>query len=90
MGFFSNLDLEGYDREYSDRQLMSRMAELFQPYRRSMVYITILVLIIAFAGAAQPVLVSRGVDLLDTGISTYLIVLLALASRCPVIGLGIK
>lgn len=79
MGFFSNLDLEGYDRQYSDRQLMRRMAEFFRPYTRSMVLVSILILVIALAGAAQPILVSRGVDVLAADLSTLFIVLLAIA-----------
>jgi ATP-binding cassette subfamily B protein len=79
MGFFSNLDLEGYDRQYSDRQLMRRMAEFFRPYTRSMVFVSILILVIALAGAAQPILVSRGVDVLAADLSTLFIVLLAIA-----------
>ena len=34
MGFFGNLDPEHYDRQYSDRQLLRRMAEYFTPFRR--------------------------------------------------------
>jgi ATP-binding cassette subfamily B protein len=79
MGFFSNLDLEGYDRQYSDRQLMRRMAMFFRPYTRNMVFISILILLIALSSAAQPVLVSRGVDLLGTYPSTFSIIILALA-----------
>ena len=53
MGFFSNLDLEGYDRQYTDRQLMGRMGGLFRPYTRSLVLISILILIIAIATAVR-------------------------------------
>ena len=31
MSFFSNLDTEGYDRQYTDRQLAGRMVEYFSP-----------------------------------------------------------
>jgi ATP-binding cassette subfamily B protein len=79
MGFFSNLDLEGYDRQYTDRQLMRRMAEFFRPYTRELVFISILIVIIALSSAAQPVLVSRGVDLLGADPSIYFIFLLAFA-----------
>jgi ATP-binding cassette subfamily B protein len=62
MGFFSSLDTERYDRQYSDRQLVQRMADYFVPYLHQLVLVVILLLIIALAGAAMPLIVSRGVD----------------------------
>jgi ATP-binding cassette subfamily B protein len=64
MGFFSSLNIEKYDRQYSDRQLISRIAGYFKPQSRRLVFILVLVTILAVIGAAQPVLVSQGVDLL--------------------------
>lgn len=58
MAFFSGLASEGYDRQYSDRQLVTRIAGYFSPYRLRLVIVTLLVLIIAGAGAATPVIVS--------------------------------
>jgi ATP-binding cassette subfamily B protein len=77
MSFFSGLDTERYDRQYSDRQLTGRMASYFAPYRRSLVLITILLLVLALAGAARPIVVARGVDLLSTHLSPLNIVLLS-------------
>jgi ATP-binding cassette, subfamily B, bacterial len=34
MGFFGNLDPEHYDRQYTDGQLLKRMASYFVPFRR--------------------------------------------------------
>lgn len=62
MGFFSSLDTERYDRQYTDRQLVRRMADYFIPYLRELVLVVVLLLIIALAGAAMPLIVSRGVD----------------------------
>jgi len=78
MSFFSGLDLEGYDRQYTDRQLVRRMAGYFSPYRRQLVMVVLLILIIAAAGAAVPVVVSRGVDALSQGLSGALIFWLVL------------
>ncbi len=64
MGFFSSLDVEGYDRQYTDRQLLHRMGAYFRPHVRRLVIISIFLLVIAFAGAGLPLIVSRGVDLL--------------------------
>jgi ATP-binding cassette subfamily B protein len=62
MGFFAGLDSEGYDRQYSDRQLTRRIAGYFRVYRWRLVVVTVLVLVIALAGAATPLLVARAVD----------------------------
>lgn len=62
MGFFSGLASEGYDRQYSDRELIARMAKYFRPYSRQLLAVIILLLLLAGSGAASPVIVSRGVD----------------------------
>lgn len=64
MSFFSGLDTEGYDRQYTDRQLTRRMADYFRPYLRQLIVVVVLLLLIALGGAAIPVIVSRGVDAL--------------------------
>jgi ATP-binding cassette subfamily B protein len=78
MGFFSNIDLEAYDRQYSDRELATGMAAYFKPHARRIALIAILLTVIGLAAAALPILVARGVDLLETGASTSTIILLAL------------
>jgi ATP-binding cassette, subfamily B, bacterial len=77
MGFFSSLDTEGYDRQYTDRQLVMRMASYFRPYGRQLIVVFVLLVIIALAGAALPVIVSRGVDLLKTNLTAQNIGLLS-------------
>lgn len=77
MGFFSSLDNEGYDRKYSDRQLVRRMADYFRPYGRTLIVISILLLVIALASASQPIIVSRGLDLLSDQPDTVAIILLS-------------
>ncbi len=66
MSFFAGLDTEPYDRKYSDRQLVRRMAKYFRPHLRSLVIVVVLLLIIAISGAVSPIIVSRGVDLLGS------------------------
>lgn len=68
MGFFGGLSAEQYDRQYSDRQLLGRIAEYFKPQTKRLMAVSGLVVIIAFIGAALPVVVSRGVDLSATAI----------------------
>ena len=69
MGFFSGLASEGYDRQYSDRQLVSRITTYFRSYTWQLVVVTALMLVTAFATAATPVLVARGVDQLSQSMS---------------------
>lgn len=76
MSFFSGLDTEAYDRQYSDRQLAGRMANYFRPHIRSLVVVIVLLLLIALSSAIAPIIVSRGVDLLGSEITTQEILLL--------------
>ncbi len=70
MGFFSNIDVEAYDRQYNDRELAVGMAAYFRPYTRRIILIAILLVIIGLAAAAVPILVARGVDMLEAGASS--------------------
>jgi len=65
MGFFSGLDTEGYDRQYSDRQLFARMMEYFRLHMRWIVFIVLLLLLIALLSAALPIIVSWSLDRLQ-------------------------
>lgn len=83
MGFFSGLDTERYDRQYTDRQLLARMLSYFGPYTNRLIVIAVLLLVISAAGAATPVIVSRGVDFLEgefTLSSVYILAGLVLAA----------
>ena len=53
---------EAYDRQYSDRQLVRRLATYFTPYRRSLFIVAGFVLIITILGLLDPVIISRGLD----------------------------
>jgi ATP-binding cassette, subfamily B, bacterial len=79
MSFFNALDTEGYDRQYTDRQLIRRMLQYFGPHKRRLAVVVVLILVIALAGAATPVIVSRGVDLLAEVMSLVTISLIAAA-----------
>lgn len=65
MGFFSGLDTEGYDRQYSDRQLFARMTEYFHPHMRRIVFIILLLLLIALFAASLPIIISWSLDRLQ-------------------------
>jgi len=79
LSFFAGLDTEPYDRIYTDRQLVRRMAEYFRPHIRSIFVVVLLLLLIAISGAVSPIIVSRGVDLLGSDFSWQSITLLCAA-----------
>ena len=65
MGFFSGLGAEQYDREYSDSELVSRIADNFKPQRQRIILISVLVMLMAFFTAAVPFAISRTLENLD-------------------------
>ncbi|HET9905907.1 MAG TPA: ABC transporter ATP-binding protein, partial [Anaerolineales bacterium] len=79
MGFFSGLNDEKYDRQYTDRELMRRIFEYFKSQTRRLVFVTVLVVVLAGIGAALPVVVARMVDSLNEQPSFQEIALIGLA-----------
>lgn len=65
MGFFAGLNDEKYDRQYTDRVLVSRMVNYFNTQTKRLVYASITIILLAMIGAALPVVVSRMVDLIQ-------------------------
>jgi ATP-binding cassette subfamily B protein len=87
MGFFSGLNDERYDRQYTDRELMRRIFAYFKPQTARLIWVTLLVILLAGIGAALPVVVARVVDLLEEQPSLQAISLIGLALF--VIGVGL-
>jgi ATP-binding cassette, subfamily B, bacterial len=79
MGFFSGLNDEKYDRQYTDRELLRRIVEYFKPQSKRLTWVTMLVVVLAGVGAALPVVVARMVDLLKEEPSLEAISLVGLA-----------
>ncbi|HIQ11827.1 MAG TPA: ABC transporter ATP-binding protein [Caldilineales bacterium] len=79
MGFFANLDLEGYDRQYSDRELIQGIGAYFKPHARRIALITLGLIIIAGSNATLPVLVGRGIDMLQAQDDPVLLAILTSA-----------
>ncbi len=77
MSIFAGLDAEDYDRQYSDRYLVGRILTLFRSQGRRLGVILLLVIFVSGCGAAMPLIVSRGVDLLRSNPSLLTIFLLA-------------
>lgn len=67
MGFFAGLGTEKYDRQYPDRVLVSRIVKYFRPQGRRLALIAVMVALLSGSGAAMPVVVSRGIDLVKPG-----------------------
>jgi ATP-binding cassette subfamily B protein len=76
MGFFSNLDPEAYDREYSDRDLVKRILQYLVPHRGKLVWIGLLLALIGGASASLPLVISSSIDLLTVDQNDNLITLL--------------
>lgn len=87
MGFFSGLNDEKYDRQYTDRELLRRILEYFKPQTARLVWVTLLVIAYAGIGAALPVVVARVVDALKAQPSLLAISLVGLALLLLGIGL---
>lgn len=70
MGFFTGLDAEKYDRKYSDRDLFQRSAAYFKPHINKLTWAALLTLVVAGASALMPIIVSRGLDMMEAGFDT--------------------
>ncbi len=64
MGFYEGLNEEKYDRQYKDRDLARRIFTYFTAQRRRVTLIAVLTVLMALISAAQPVIVSKGLDTL--------------------------
>jgi ATP-binding cassette, subfamily B, bacterial len=62
MGFYEGLNEEKYDRQYKDSVLTKRITQYFTSQRRRVAIIIFLVVTMAVISAAQPIIVSRGLD----------------------------
>jgi len=76
MGFFSNLDVEAYDREYSDRELLKRIAHYVKPHRIRLIWISLLLVLIGAASASLPLVISSSIDRLAVNKNDSLVTLL--------------
>lgn len=77
MGFvMDGLDAEAYDRDYSDRELLSRILHYFRPKTRSMVFVAVLIVLNSVMDLALPLLISQGVNELSKGITLRMVLLL--------------
>jgi ABC-type multidrug transport system fused ATPase/permease subunit len=63
MGFLMDgIDAEGYDRTYSDRQLLSRIFDYFRPHLLTMAFVATMIVLDSLMSAVLPILIARGLD----------------------------
>ena len=77
MGFYAGLEAEKYDRQYSDKELLRRIATYFKPQGTRLVVIALMVLLGSILGALQPIVLARVVDLLKSNTSLASIILMS-------------
>ena len=81
MGFIlDGLETESYDRQYSDRELLDRIASYFRPYRGRMALIAVMIALNSLMGALGPIVIARAVGLLETNPATTTMALIALGA----------
>ena len=79
MSFSRSLIAEKYDRQYGDRVLVRRIVAYFRSQARRLAFVSVAVIILSVSGAAQPVMVSYGVDLLKSTGATWEYILIPTA-----------
>ncbi|MFO7631202.1 MAG: ABC transporter ATP-binding protein [Caldilinea sp.] len=63
MGFLMDgLDAEGYDRTYTDRQLLGRISDYFRPHLPTMAFVATMIVLDSLMSAVLPILIARGLD----------------------------
>jgi ATP-binding cassette subfamily B protein len=78
MGFIlDGLDTEAYDRNYSDRELVRRIAGYFRVHARRMVLVACMIALNSAAGTGGPILISRAIDVVAGHPATSTMLLLA-------------
>jgi ABC-type multidrug transport system fused ATPase/permease subunit len=71
MGFLMDgLDADAYDRTYSDRKLIARIARYFRPRARMMLLVTAMIVLGSLADTVLPLLLAHGVDILTQSHTT--------------------
>jgi ATP-binding cassette subfamily B protein len=64
MGFYEGLNEEKYDRQYKDSDLAKRIVRYFTAQRKRVVVIVFVTVLLAVITAAQPVIISQGLNTL--------------------------
>lgn len=84
MSIMGGLNAEEYDRSYSDRELVQRIAAYFRPHLGKVGLVAGMVTLISLASTITPIVISHGIDLLKGNPALQL--LLSLAAVVTVLG----
>ncbi|MFW9821877.1 MAG: ABC transporter ATP-binding protein [Candidatus Thorarchaeota archaeon] len=74
MGYFG-LDEEGYDRIYSDRELVSRVIKLFKPHKRQMIIVISFLVLSSITNGLTPYLMSLIIKQLELNSDPFFLIL---------------
>lgn len=64
MGFMHGLTEEGYDREYSDRELLRRIYRYFRPHARQVALVAAITVTTSLISVVPRIVMARGLDVL--------------------------
>lgn len=67
------LEAEAYDRTYTDRELVKRILNYFRPYRFQVLTTTVLVFLLAITGAAPPLIIAQGMNVVEEQGETWIV-----------------
>lgn len=84
MGIMGGLNAEEYDRSYSDRELVRRIAAYFRPHLRKVGLVAGMVTLTSLTGTITPIVISRAIDTLEGNPQVQ--VLVAAAAVVTVLG----
>ncbi|MFP4321683.1 MAG: ABC transporter ATP-binding protein [Anaerolineales bacterium] len=70
MAVFAGLDSERYDRQYTDRQLFSRLWDYARDQKTRLLILTVAGLLVSFVLALVPIIIAAGVDALQRDAGT--------------------
>lgn len=79
------IDAEGYDRHYSDKQLVQRIVNYFRPQLKRVVLITGMILLNSLMDLVLPVLIARGIDELVGEVTSTMTMLIFLILSATVL-----
>jgi ATP-binding cassette subfamily B protein len=76
---FDGLNVEAYDRDYTDAELLRRMKKYFASQKRRVLVITATVVLIVIAEIVQPLIISQGVNVIASNPPTTVLAVLVAA-----------
>ena len=79
MGFIlDGLETESYDRQYDDKELISRIWSYFRPYQGKMVLVATMITLNSLFTVAAPIVIAKAIDLVEQEATMQMIALIAL------------